>query len=199
NSLIASRGNTFFDQIVQTGPAGFTDNVSYSIAGLPGDATGTFSPSSVAGGGKTTLAITLPADVPAGFYPLTVTGTDNVGGATQAVSVSLIVQPSTGGALPSDWNDADINSTPPGSSSFGGGVFAIQAGGTGIDYGGQDQFNFMFSAINGDGTVVARLLQLPDSAQAGIMIREGLGPNAQNAYLVANNGVLSLYYRSNTS
>src|SRR6185437_3505114 len=76
---------------------------------------------------------------------------------------------------------------------------AIQAGGTGIDYGGQDQFNFMFSAINGDGTVVARLLQLPDSAQAGIMIREGLGPNAQNAYLVANNGVLSLYYRSNTS
>ena len=48
-----------------------------------------------------------------------------------------------------------------------------------------DSFHFAYQPLNGDGTIVARVLSVQGSsaAQAGIMIRETLSPGADHVYL----------------
>ncbi|MEZ0448687.1 S8 family serine peptidase [Cellulomonas sp. ICMP 17802] len=70
---------------------GFTGDVDLSLAGLtPAQGAGTFSPVRVVGGvGGSTLTVTTDPTLPAGSYPLTVTGTS--GAIAHAVPVTLVV------------------------------------------------------------------------------------------------------------
>ena len=61
------------------------------------------------------------------------------------------------GALPAPWLDTDVGSPlPPGSATYGGGVFTVNGSGTDI-WGTSDQFNYVYQAVAGNGTVIARV------------------------------------------
>src|SRR5215472_14825799 len=55
--------------------SGFAGTVNLSISGLPGGATASFNPASVAGAGNSTLSVATSSTTPAGNYTLTITGT----------------------------------------------------------------------------------------------------------------------------
>jgi len=89
SQTVVSGNNTSYTATV-TPSGGYTGTVSFSVAGLPAGATGTFTPASVITSGTSTLAIATTAATAAGTYPLTITGTD--GTLTHAASVSLVVK-----------------------------------------------------------------------------------------------------------
>jgi uncharacterized membrane protein len=77
---------------------GFAGNVTFSLAGLPGGATYSFSPSSVAGGGSSTLTISTAALSPTGNFAVTVTASS--GSLTHNAGVTLSVNAAgTGGSV----------------------------------------------------------------------------------------------------
>ena len=68
---------------------GFSGAVAFSVSGLPGGASGSFTPSSVTGSGSTMLTVTTNATTAAGTYPLTITATDSTLVHTAAVSLTI--------------------------------------------------------------------------------------------------------------
>jgi hypothetical protein len=198
--LLGIPGSTVPSVILQTGAPGFADTVTYSVTGLPTGVSASFSLASLVGSGKTTLTLALPLGVSGGAYPLTVTATDTASGQTQTVTITLDIQDPSG-ALPPGWVSLDINSTPLGNSGFSGGVFTVQGGGeAGIDDRGPDGFQFAFTSIQGDGSIIARPVLIQDeegSAQAGVMIRDGVDPDANNVFLYFDQfGTVNLAHRS---
>ena len=84
------------------------------------------------------------------------------------------------------WQKSDIgNVGAAGSFSLAKGVFTVN--GAGVDIWNEaDSFHFVFQALNGDGTLTARLLKMKNTdtwAKAGVMFRESL--EANSAYAVA--------------
>ncbi|NUQ28371.1 MAG: hypothetical protein HOQ35_07645 [Acidobacteriaceae bacterium] len=69
---------------------GFTGTTSLSVSGLPAGATSSFSPTSVAGSGSSTLTVTTATTTPVGTYTLTITGAS--GTLTHSATVTLVVQ-----------------------------------------------------------------------------------------------------------
>lgn len=67
--------------------AGFTSPVELAVTGLPTGATASFSPSSLPGGGTSTLTVTTSASSPLGSSALTVSGT---GGGHQATATATL-------------------------------------------------------------------------------------------------------------
>jgi hypothetical protein len=101
--------------------------------------------------------------------------------------LTLIVQPSEAqSSLPSGWANQDVGSVgTAGQTLSGGGVFTLQGGGTGICC-ESDQFQYAYTALIGDGTIVARLLSTQNattSSQVGIMIRNSLDPQSRHVFL----------------
>jgi hypothetical protein len=78
---------------------GFSGNVSFSVTGLPSGATASFTPSSVAGSGSSTLAIITSSATPSGTYTLTITA--NSGTLTNSTQVALTVADFSLSASPS--------------------------------------------------------------------------------------------------
>lgn len=75
--------------VTVTARAGFTSPVSLAVSGLPTGATASFSPSSLPGGGTSTLTVTTSASSPLGTSTLTVTGTGGGHQATATASLTL--------------------------------------------------------------------------------------------------------------
>ena len=97
-------------------------------------------------------------------------------------------------ALPSVWTSQDINSPATGGTAGAtGDVFEIAGGGAGVA-GGSDQFQLTYQTLVGDGTIIARVLSVPNgapgsyNAKAGVMIRDLLGPTAANAFVALTPG-----------
>ena len=88
-SQSVNQGLTANYTVTQTAVGGYAGVVSYSISGLPLDATATFTPASLTGSGTSALAIATAATTPLGSYPLTITGTDGV--LTHTASITLVV------------------------------------------------------------------------------------------------------------
>ncbi|MDT7813558.1 MAG: hypothetical protein QOJ42_3474 [Acidobacteriaceae bacterium] len=78
---------------------GFNGNVNFSVTGLPSGATASFTPSSVAGSGSSTLAINTTGATPTGTYTLTITATS--GTLTNSTQVALTVADFSLSASPS--------------------------------------------------------------------------------------------------
>ena len=72
-----------------TPASGFTGTVDFSVTGLPSGATVTFTPSSVAGSGSTSMSIATTAATPPGSYPLVIRGTS--GPITRTANVTLVI------------------------------------------------------------------------------------------------------------
>ena len=161
----------------------FSHSIGFSVAGLPAGVSATFSPTSVTGSGAVRLSLSIGSGVTTGTYLLTITGADSITGATQQANVSLVVLPAnllTSGALPAGWSNQDIGQpSPAGQTFYSGAVFELQGSGEGIDESDtSDQFQYAFTGLQGNGSIVARFLtaQDPDS-DAGIMIRNSLDAN----------------------
>jgi hypothetical protein len=77
-----------------------------------------------------------------------------------------------------------------GNASSSGGTFTISASGTDIEE-TDDQFHFVYQALTGDGTIVARVASLQNThpwAKAGVMIRETLAANSAQAMMALTPG-----------
>ena len=88
------------------------------------------------------------------------------------------------GSLPAPWTTQDVgNPAVAGQASYVAGTFTVAGAGVDI-WDTTDQFRFVYQALNGDGSIVARVDSLQNTdpwAKAGVMIREDLTGNAPNA------------------
>lgn len=96
-------------------------------------------------------------------------------------------------ALPLPWRNGDIGSPRAGLASLTGGVFTTAASGTDI-WGNSDSFHYVYQPVNGNVTITAQVTSLDATnpwAKAGVMIRDGLGADAKNAFIAVTpaNGV----------
>ena len=115
---------------------GFTGTVSFAISGLPAAATASFSPATVMGSGATTLSISTTTAIPAGTYPMVITGTS--GPVSRTVNVTLVVN-----------GDFTVSAGPPSVT---------------INRGGNATFTVAVSSSGFSGTVLFSVSGLPKFA-----------------------------------
>ena len=90
------------------------------------------------------------------------------------------------GTLPFFWRPSDVgNPGQAGTAAYDAATstFTIEGGGTDI-WDTADQFQYVYQAMTGDGTITARVVSQEDTdpwAKAGLMIRETLDPGSRQA------------------
>ena len=109
----------------------------------------------------------------------------NSAGTATSTTATLTVNPVTSG-LPAPWVDADIG-TPgvAGSASYSSGTFTVNGGGGDI-WNTSDQFNYVYQAVSGNETIIARVASQQNTnswAKAGVMVRDSLNANASYAFV----------------
>ncbi|BCU79359.1 LamG-like jellyroll fold domain-containing protein [Luteolibacter sp. LG18] len=91
-------------------------------------------------------------------------------------------------ALPAGWTSADIGSTGiVGSAAENSGTYTLSGSGADI-WSTADAFRFASTTLTGDGEIRARVTSQGNTdpwAKAGVMIRDGNGPGAVNAFVAA--------------
>ena len=89
--------------------------------------------------------------------------------------------------MPTGWASRDVGSTGiVGSATVSSGTWTIAGSGANI-WGTSDEFRFAYQQITGDVDIRVRLASfenLQDWSKAGVMIRETLGANARNAFMM---------------
>ncbi len=144
----------------------------------------------------TSITITIPSGATSG--PLIVSVAP---GMDDSNSVKFTV---TSAPLPTGWLDQDIGEVGVvGNATYTSGVFTVKGGGCGVEincgYGGApapDSFHFVYQPLSGDGTIVARMVSTSSTyAQAGVMIRETLDPEAKTVFVADYAGSVYAYYR----
>ena len=115
---------------------GFTGTVNFGIIGLPAGVTASFSPAAVTGSASTTLGISTNTSIPAGTYPLVITGTS--GPVTRTVNVTLVVN-----------GDFSISAAPATAT---------------INIGGATKYSVAISSSGFSGTVLFSVSGLPKFA-----------------------------------
>ena len=114
------------------------------------------------------------------------------------VNVSAPTSPltvTTQSAASANWTSGDIGAVGvAGSYSSSNGSFTVRGSGTDI-YNNADAFQFVSEALNGDGSITARVVSQSNTnvwAKAGVMIRETLAAGATNAFVAITpaNGVV---------
>lgn len=127
----------------------------------------------------TSITITIPSAATSG--PLLVSVAPNMND-SNAIPFTVTSQP-----LPPSWLDQDVGSVGlAGAASYANGTFTVSGAGQGTFLTTSDSFHFVYQPLSGDGTVIARVVNLTgstSSAQAGVMIRETLNPTANHVYL----------------
>jgi regulation of enolase protein 1 (concanavalin A-like superfamily) len=92
-------------------------------------------------------------------------------------------------ALPTGWSAGDVGAVGPvGSSSESGGTFTVNGAGADV-WGSADAFQFAYTTMTGDGSIVARVASVENVAswtKAGVMIRESLAPGSAHAFMLAS-------------
>jgi alpha-N-arabinofuranosidase len=94
-------------------------------------------------------------------------------------------------AVPPPWQTQDIGAVGvAGSSIYANEVFTLSGAGADIQ-GFADAFRFDYLTVTGDCTIIARVASVNGSepwSKAGVMIRDGLGANAANAFIAVTPG-----------
>ncbi len=106
-------------------------------------------------------------------------------------------------SLPAPWIDTDVGSPSiGGSASYANGVYTVNGAGTDI-WGTNDQFNYVYQPLNGNGTLIARVTSQTNTsanAKAGIMFKQST--TAGSPYIliaVAPGGGIKVQYLFNGS
>jgi phosphatidylserine/phosphatidylglycerophosphate/cardiolipin synthase-like enzyme len=177
--------------------ATFTAPATISIAATASDADGTVSRVQFFNG-TTLLGTDTSApyqltwsNVAAGSYSITAVATDddNATATSSAVSITVGAPPPPSG-LPAGWAHADIGATPiAGNATASNGVYSVTGSGYDV-WGTVDAFHFAYRTMTGDGTIVARVTQIPQGihawVKAGVMIRSSLSASASHAFMLAS-------------
>jgi len=194
--LTVPQGSSAASTVTVALQGGFNGTINLSASGLPNGVTASFIPNST----TTASSLTLTANPTAATGTVVVTVTGSSLGLTSTATINLtvtqVILP-----LPSVWSDGDIGSVGvAGSASYSNGTFAVSGAGSGTMITSADSFHFVYQPLNGDGTIVARVLSVRGSsaAQAGIMIREMLSPGANHLYLFDYSSQLLLTERTTT-
>ena len=96
--------------------------------------------------------------------------------------------------MPDGWAGADVGPVGlSGSATYNNGTYTLQGAGADI-YNNSDAFQFAYTQLSGDGTIIARVASLTNTdanSKAGIMIRDTLAANAKEASVVVtpSNGI----------
>src|SRR4029079_6404819 len=100
------------------------------------------------------------------------------------VSGGIVQPPDNDGQLPSPWLTSTIGSNEPlGGADLADDTFAGSGDGADI-WGTSDSFRYVYQELDGDGEIVVRVAGLEKKnlfAKAGIMLRETLAANANQA------------------
>jgi hypothetical protein len=126
-------------------------------------------------------------NVGAGTYQITAVAIDNANASTTSGIVSIAVNagepPPTG--LPTGWNATDVGATgTTGQSTFSGGTFSVTGAGADV-WGTADQFQYAYTTLTGDGSIVARVASIQFVhawTKAGVMIRNSQSSSAAHAF-----------------
>jgi hypothetical protein len=134
-------GSTSYTVTV-TAQNGFTGTVNLTASGFGAGASGTLSPTSLAGSGTSTLSVTTTSNATTGSFPITITGTS--GSLSHSTSVTLVVNSASGGIVNGGFETGDFTGwtrtgTTSISTSSHTGTYAAMVGST--------------SPTNGDSTI----------------------------------------------
>ena len=141
---------------------------------------------------NTSIVFTIAAGATTGPLVVSVAPTMND---SNPVTLEVTNQP-----LPTSWLDQDVGlaGNQLGSAAYSGGTFTVSSAGAGIS-GTADGMHFVYQALAGDGSIVARLTSSPYSvAQAGVMIRETLNSASTDAFVYYLPNQAWLQYRPTT-
>jgi hypothetical protein len=128
---------------------------------------------SVASWSDTNIIAVVPPGATSGPFVVTVNGQS---ANSQTFTVTLI---------PTNWLDGDVGTVGlSGGATYSGGVFTVKGAGQSIG-GTADAMHFVYQALSGDGSIVARVASLQGASYplAGVMIRETLSPGATSAFV----------------
>jgi len=96
-----------------------------------------------------------------------------------------------GGALPSPWVGGDIGAVgAAGSASYSAPTFTVTGSGADI-WGNADEFQFVRQTLNGDGTIVARVVTIQNTdpwSKGGVMMRETTAADSKHCMVVVSSG-----------
>jgi RHS repeat-associated protein len=171
---------------VEVSGSGFGASQGSSLVLLSG------TPATVNSWSATSIIITIPAGATSGLLVVSLAPSMND---SNPVDFTVTSQP-----LPTAWLDEDIGAvTLAGSASFTNGVFTVNSSGNCM-CSTADAMHLVYQPLSGDGTIVARVVSMsgPSNAEAGVVIRETLSPNATDAYTVYQSAYVSAYSRSST-
>jgi hypothetical protein len=89
-------------------------------------------------------------------------------------------------SITSGFTDVEIGgASPTGNSSYSGGTWTVQGGGTDI-WGAKDSCHFTYKEITGDGAIIAKVESVQNTnqaARAGVMMRTSLDQSAPRAWM----------------
>jgi hypothetical protein len=141
--------------------------------------------------------------VSTGLHTLAARARDGVGNRTTSPPVTINVTVDNNGVtLPSPWEDQDLGSVGvTGGTIYSNGTFIVQGSGTDIG-GNEDAFHFVHRPWNGDGQIVARVVDIQNAAvgaKTGLMIRHSLAEHSDRAMMVlTSNSGAAFQYRINS-
>jgi len=106
-------------------------------------------------------------------------------------------------SVPYPWYSEDVGAVgSPGTASFANGTFTVSGSGADI-WGTSDAFQYAYTALTGDGSIVARVATVQNVnnwTKAGVMIRNSVSASAAQAYqLVAFSPAKGVPFQRRTS
>jgi len=141
---------------------------------------------------NTSIVITIPSGATSG--PLLVSVQPSMND-SNSVDFTVTTQP-----LPTPWLDQDVGLVGiAGTAGYASGSFTVNGAGQGTPspY-TSDSFHFVYQPLSGDGTIVARVVSLPQGVSAGVMIRETLDQSSTHGYTSGHSGRVYFDYRTST-
>jgi uncharacterized membrane protein len=96
SSRTVGTGGSAAYTISTTALNGFNGTIAFAASGLPAGTTASFSPTTIAGSGSTTMTLATGSGTPAGSYTVTVTGTSGSISRTKIVSLSVTTSSGSG-------------------------------------------------------------------------------------------------------
>jgi RHS repeat-associated protein len=164
--------------------SGFGEPQGNSVVTLNGTST------TVNSWSATSITVTIPVGATTGPLVVSVAPSMN---ASNPVAFTVTSQP-----LPMPWLDRDIGTVGvAGSASYANSVFTLKGAGTSLAS-TSDGFHFVYQQISGDGSVVARVLNIASGQTAGVELRETLDPSSKSAFVAYYNSYIYINYRAST-
>ena len=146
-------------------------------------------PMTVTSWSNTSITITIASGASSGYLVVSVAPSMNN---SNPVYFTVTANP-----LPSGWLDQDIGSPgATGSAGYASGTFTLN--GAGVMSSTTDAFHFAYETLSGDGTIVARVVNTPNTGYAAVMIRETTNSNSTFASTYYSPNQFHMQYRSST-